>query len=106
MKAHQSLFEGEGDGEARGRGEANKIEEHFPVASVCGVFVGRLRPEEFSSAGDFGMRRFRHEEVLSAGDFDLGRNLVPCQIQQSWVLGRWRGRRRGKGRGGRNLNEI
>ena len=34
-----------------------KIEEHFPEASVWGVFVQRFRPEEFSSSGDFGLGR-------------------------------------------------
>ena len=84
------------------------IEEHFSVQ--------RLRPGQFSS-GDFGLRsfrrpeisargvfvgrRFRSEEFLSAGHFDLGRTLVPCQIQQSWALGRWKG-----GGGGRGEDKI
>ena len=45
----------EGEGEDEGRG--NKIEEHFPEASACGAFDRRIRPEEFSSAGDFGLGR-------------------------------------------------
>ena len=51
VKAHPALFEGEGRGK--------KIEEHFPEASAWGVFVRRFRPDEFSSAGDFGLGRNR-----------------------------------------------
>ena len=59
VKAHPSLFEGEGEGQkiwgtlSRGFG----LRSFRPEISAWGVFVGR---------------RFRPEEFLSAGDFDLG----------------------------------
>ena len=50
----QLYLKGTGGGE-----DGNKIEENFPEASAWGVFVSRrFRPEEFSSAGDFGLRSF------------------------------------------------
>ena len=52
-----------------------RIEEHFPEALAWRISV----------------RRFRSEEFLSAGHFDLGRTLVPCQIQKSWALGIFKG---------------
>ena len=72
-----------------------QIEEHFPEALAWGVFIRRFQPEEFSSAGDFGLRSFGHLAISTWAEISdiSGRELRIFQ------RGTGRG---GKGRGGVN----
>ena len=80
VKAHPALFEGK-----EGRGK--EIEEHFPEASACGVFVGRrFRPVPKSPIFPAETSAFSRDSV-----------------------GPWGGGKReeaGEGRGEQNWNEI
>ena len=92
MKAHPAFFE------RTERARDKNIEEHFAEASVRRSF----RPE-ISASEVFVVRRF-NSAWAEIPDIS-GRQLRIFQTR-CCTLGRWSGRRREKGRGRQNLNEI